>query len=241
FYWRSVAAWLADNGYRVIIPDQIGFGNSDNPDIHYSFHLLAANTAALLDSLDIDRVAVIGHSMGGMLATRFSLMYPERVAKLILENPIGLEDYRRFVPYTTPDEQYDKELRADYQSYQDYQKTYYPVWKPEYDTLVQIQAIALRAPNFNDIAKASVRTYAMIYEQPVCYEFNRLRVPTLLLIGSEDRTVVGKALLPKEEQGKWGLYPDLGRKAAGAIPGAQLKLLKGIGHIPHIQDFTAFR
>jgi pimeloyl-ACP methyl ester carboxylesterase len=241
FYWRQVAVWLAGKGYRVIIPDQLGFGNSDYPHIHYSFHQLAMNTAILLDSLHIDRVALIGHSMGGMLATRFSLMFPARVTKLILEDPIGLEDYRTIVPYTTFDVQYDKELHAGYQSYQDYQKTYYPVWKPEYDTLVYIQALALRARNFNDIARANVLTYAMIYEQPVCYEFHRLRVPAMLIVGSEDRTVVGKAMLSKEEQAKWGNYPELGKKTAAAIPGAQLKVLPGIGHIPHIQDFDAFR
>jgi pimeloyl-ACP methyl ester carboxylesterase len=53
--------------------------------------------------------------------------------------------------------------------------------------------------------------------------------------------VVGKAMLSKEEQAKWGNYPELGKKMAAAIPGAQLKVLPGIGHIPHIQDFDAFR
>ena len=240
YYWRQLAVLLAGKGYRVIIPDQIGFGNSDYPNIHYSFHLLALNTAALLDSLHIHRTIVIGHSMGGMLATRFSLLFPQRVTKLILENPIGLEDYRTFVPYTTPDQQYAKELKATYESYLNYQKSYYPVWKAEYDTLARIQASALKAANFKDIARANALTYAMIYEQPVCYEFDRIRVPTLLVVGNEDRTVVGKALLPKEEQGKRGNYPELGPKTAGAIPEAQLSIMNGVGHIPHIQDFYAF-
>jgi len=241
YYWRAVAVWLAGKGYRVVIPDQFGFGNSDYPALHYSFHLLASNTASLLDTLHISRVTVIGHSMGGMLATRFALLYPQRVAKLILEDPIGLEDYRTIVPYTSPDAQYAKELKATYQSYRDYQKSYYPLWKEEYDSLVHIQALGLSAPNFKDIARANALTYAMIYEQPVCYEFDRIRVPTLLIVGSEDRTVVGKALLPEGERDKWGNYPELGRKTAGAIPGAQLRVLDGIGHIPHIQDLAAFR
>ena len=241
FYWRNVAVWLADEGYRVIIPDQVGFGNSDYPDIHYSFHLLAANTAALLDSLKIPEAVVIGHSMGGMLATRFSLLFPQRVKRLVLEDPIGLEDYRTIVPYTSPDAQFQRELSASVESYRAYQKTYYPVWKPEYDTLVQLQAAGLKAGNFREIAWTNALTYAMIYEQPVVYELSRLRVPVLLIVGSEDRTVVGKALLPPEERGKWGQYPELGRRTAAAIPDAQLVIMKGIGHIPHIQDPAAFR
>ena len=48
YYWANVIAFLASNGYRVVVPDQIGWGKSSKPDIRYSFHLLAANTAQLL-------------------------------------------------------------------------------------------------------------------------------------------------------------------------------------------------
>jgi pimeloyl-ACP methyl ester carboxylesterase len=83
YYWKDVIAFLTDNGFRVIVPDQVGWGRSDKPDVHYSFHLLAANTKSLLDTLGIQKINVIGHSMGGMLATRFALMYPQTVEKLI--------------------------------------------------------------------------------------------------------------------------------------------------------------
>ena len=97
-YWQDTIRFLSQNGFRVVVPDQIGFGKSSKPDIHYSFHLLAAITKQLLDRLDLKQVAVSGHSMGGMLATRFALMYPETVTHLILEDPIGLEDYRVSCP-----------------------------------------------------------------------------------------------------------------------------------------------
>src|SRR6187402_2665686 len=92
-YWERTANDLAAAGFRVIMPDQIGFGKSSKPtNIQYTFQLLAQNTKAILDELKITKTSVLGHSMGGMLATRFTLMYPENVEKLILENPIGLED-----------------------------------------------------------------------------------------------------------------------------------------------------
>jgi pimeloyl-ACP methyl ester carboxylesterase len=99
FYWEPTIEFLAQQGYRVIAPDQLGFGASSRPDIHYSFHQMAQNTKALLDYLGVNRVDVIAHSMGGMLGVRFTLMFPETVEKLVLENPIGLEDYRKLVPY----------------------------------------------------------------------------------------------------------------------------------------------
>jgi pimeloyl-ACP methyl ester carboxylesterase len=45
YYFRNVIEALTGSGYRVVAPDQIGWGNSPKPDIHYSFQLLAANTA----------------------------------------------------------------------------------------------------------------------------------------------------------------------------------------------------
>src|SRR5436305_522728 len=72
YYWKDVIAVLSKKGYRVVVPDQVGWGQSDKPNIHYSFPLLAANTKKLLDTLGITKVHVIGHSMGGMLATRFA-------------------------------------------------------------------------------------------------------------------------------------------------------------------------
>ena len=50
FYWRDVIAFLADKGYRVIVPDQIGWGKSSKPKIKYSFEMLARNSRLLLDS-----------------------------------------------------------------------------------------------------------------------------------------------------------------------------------------------
>lgn len=210
-------------------------GKSSHPDIHYSFHRLAANTRQLLQHLNLPRVTVLAHSMGGMLGTRFALLYPSVVEKLILENPIGLEDYKTFVPYQTPEQQLKKELAATYDSYKQYQRSYYPAWKPDYEDLVRVQAADLKSPEFKAIAWTNSLTYLMIYEQPVCYEFAYLRVPTLLIIGQEDRTIVGKALLPPAEQKRYGQYPQLARLTAQRIRNSKLLLLPGVGHIPHIQ------
>jgi Predicted hydrolases or acyltransferases (alpha/beta hydrolase superfamily) len=241
YYWKDVMTSLVKNNYRVIVPDQPGWGRSDKPDLHYSFHILASATRMLLDTLKVQKMVLVGHSMGGMLAARFAMMYPDKVEKLVLEDPIGLEDYKRFVPYQPLDLLYQKEKSATYESYKKYQQTYYPQWKPEYEQYVQAQAEALQNPDFAKTAWVNALTYQMIYEQPVCYEWDRINAPTLLIIGSEDRTVVGKALLPEEERDKYGQYPALAKKAKELIPNAVLVELPGIGHIPHIQDPPQFQ
>jgi pimeloyl-ACP methyl ester carboxylesterase len=241
FYWKDVIAFLSGNGYRVVVPDQVGWGQSDKPNIHYSFHMLAANTKNLLDTLGIEKAHILAHSMGGMLATRFALLYPEVVDKLIYENPIGLEDYKTFVPYRGIDEQYSGELKATYESLKAYQKSYYPDWKPEYEPYVAAQYQALQSPDFKQATWASALTYQMIYEQPVVYEFRYVKVPTLIIIGLEDRTVVGKNLLSKEVGARHGQYPQLGKMLQQQIKGSRLVELKGVGHIPHIQAPAAFQ
>ena len=71
-YWGKTAERLSEEGFRVIIPDQIGFGKSTKSEHYqYTFQQLAINTKAILDTLGIDKTSVLGHSMGGMLATRF--------------------------------------------------------------------------------------------------------------------------------------------------------------------------
>ena len=86
----------------MVAPDQIGFGKSSKADLHYSFHQLADNTKKLLEHLGIDQAVIVGHSMGGMLATRFALMFPGATSQLVLVDPIGLEDYRTLGAVDSP-------------------------------------------------------------------------------------------------------------------------------------------
>jgi len=236
YYWTSVIKSLSSRGFRVLVPDQIGFGKSSKAFIHYSFHQMARWSKALLDTLKISKTSVLGHSMGGMLATRFALMYPETTEKLLLENPIGLEDYRRFIPYATTEEQYRTELRATAESIRKYyQSSYFTYWKAEYEELVRIAGGVTTSADFPRWARVAAMTYTMIYEQPVVYEFYNVRVPTVLFIGKEDKTIVGKALLSPDQQAIYGQYKLLGKQTAAKIPGAKLIEFDACGHIPHIE------
>lgn len=243
FYWEPTIRALTKQGYRVIAPDQIGFGKSSKPAAYqFSFHTLAANTRSLLDALNVERVAVAGHSMGGMLATRFALLYPGRTEQLVLVNPIGLEDYRIGVPYRTIDESYAQELKSTPDSIREYQKkSYYAgTWKPEYEPLIQPQAGWTLHPLYPHVAWNSALTTDMIITQPVVYELPQVRVPALLIIGTRDRTALGAAWAPKEVAAKMGDYTQLGKKAAAAIPGAQLVEIPNVGHVPQVEAWDTY-
>ena len=220
-YWGRTAKDLSEKGFRVIIPDQIGFGKSSKPQSYqFSFSQLADNTKAILDELKIDKVSVLGHSMGGMVATRFTLLYPERVQKLILENPIGLEDYKTFAAYQTIDQAYQSELKNTAETYKNYQlKFYYDnKWKAEYQPWLDLIAGWTLHPDYPKVAWDAALTSDMIYNQPVCYEFKNIKVPTLLIIGTRDKTALGKPLVSEEVRKTMGNYAELGKKTQKAIP-----------------------
>lgn len=242
-YWEETIVELRKKGYRIIAPDQIGFGKSSKPGIYqYSFHQLAANTRSLLDTLKINQVIVLGHSMGGMLATRFALMFPEMTEKLILENPIGLEDYKVLTPYQTIGDSYKNELRNTTETYRTYQLKYYydNQWKPSYDRWLNLLAGWTLHRDYPIIAWNAALTSDMIYSQPVVYEFKNIQCPTLLIIGTRDRTAIGKERAPKDIQPLMGLYNELGKKTQQAISNSLLAELDGVGHLPHIEAFERF-
>jgi pimeloyl-ACP methyl ester carboxylesterase len=125
--WQGTIAVLSNAGYRVIAPDQIGFGKLTKPaHYQYTFQQLAGNTHALLDSLGIRRVTVVGHSTGGMLGVRYALMYPENIDQLGLVDPIGLEDWKaKGVPWQSVDAMYQQELQTTADRIREYERTTY--------------------------------------------------------------------------------------------------------------------
>ena len=242
--WEDTIEALHDAGYRVIAPDQVGFCKSTKPE-HYqfSFHQLAANTQALLEDLNVDEVTVMGHSMGGMLATRFALMYPEQTEQLVMVNPIGLEDWKALgVPYQSIDEGYQAELEKTAEGIRAYQESTYYVdtWEPEYDRWVEMLAGMYAGEDGELVAWNQALTSDMVFTQPVVHEFGQLQMPTLLLIGEKDNTAIGKAQAPEDVQKTLGRYDVLGEQAAEAIPQAMLIEFPELGHSPQIQEPERF-
>lgn len=240
YYWKNTIDTLIKAGYRVIAPDQIGFGKSPKADIHYSLHLLAYNTHELLNSLNIRQTIVIGHSTGGMIATRYALLYPNEVGQLILEDPIGMEDYRQIVPYTTVDKLYNEELNTPDSTTAKYIKAYFVNWKPEYQVYADVLNRWKRAADYHTLAKVAALTTQMIFEQPVCYEFGKLKAKTLIIVGREDRTVVGKAKVPKELLPMAGQFPEMAKRATEQMPDGRFVIIDNTGHIPHIEKPSEF-
>ncbi|WP_029978204.1 alpha/beta fold hydrolase [Pseudomonas sp. PH1b] len=242
--WDSSIKALSTAGYRVIVPDQIGFCSSSKPEHYqYSFQQLAQNTHQLLDHLGIDQASLLGHSTGGMLATRYALQYPDQVQQLALVNPIGLEDWKALgVPWRSVDQWYQRELQQSAEGLRAYeQQTYYAGrWKPEYQRWVDMLTGLNQGPGKRLVAWNSALIYDMIFTQPVYYEFQDLKVPTLLLIGTADSTAIGSDIAAPEVKARIGHYQDLGRQVAKRIPHSTLIEFPGLGHAPQMEQPEPF-
>ncbi|MDQ9093191.1 alpha/beta hydrolase [Pseudoalteromonas haloplanktis] len=243
-YWTTTANYLQEQGYGVLIPDQIGFGKSSKPtNYQYSFASLASHTHALMASLKIEKSIVLGHSMGGMLASRFALMYPSATTKLILLNPIGLENYLDYVDYKDTDFFYKSELAktpAGVKKYQ--QKNYYDGnWNSQFEALTHFITGQIQGPDKEQVAWVNAKTYDMIFTQPVITEFSNFTMPVKLIIGTRDRTGPGRNWKKQGVDYELGRYDKLGKSAAALIPNAQLFELEDLGHLPHIEDFERFK
>ena len=84
---------LVKAGYRVILPDLIGFGYSDKPaDVEYPLSFFVECVKQTLDVIGVDKVTLLGNSLGGAVALAFALEHPRNVERLVLMAPGGLND-----------------------------------------------------------------------------------------------------------------------------------------------------
>ncbi|PQO30356.1 alpha/beta hydrolase [Bremerella cremea] len=243
-YWQRTAKWLQSLGYGVVMPDQIGFGKSSKPkDYQYSFAALANNTHGLLESLGIEKPIVVGHSMGGMLASRYTLLYPDSTQQLILVNPIGLENYLQYVQYKDVDFFFQNELQQTPEKIVAYQKkNYYDgAWNEQYAALTEPLVGWVQGPDWKDLAYVNALTYDMIFTQPVVEEFKDFQVPATLIVGTRDRTGPGRNWKRDGVEYELGRYDAIGPKIKGRNPDIDVIELPGLGHLPQIENFEMFQ
>ena len=240
-YWARTIAKLSGEGYRVVVPDQLGFGKSAKPDIRYSFDLLARNTKTLLDSLGVTRAAIVGHSFGGMLAVYFARDYPETTAVLVLENPIGLEDYRSVIPPQPIETLFKTEMAQTPQSYRAFMAAFFVGWPDIAQHYVDIFSRVLLSPEYPRWARASALIYEMMSQEPNRQQYPFLKMPVLLIIGQSDRSVFFRRYASPEAIKPLGNWPDLGRQAAKDLPDGKLVEIAGAAHVSHVEKPDEFQ
>jgi len=216
--------------FRTILIDQPGFGGSDKPEVVGNYYRHAASyVIGLLDQLGIDRVHLLGNSLGGGTAMRLALEYPDRVGRLILMGPGGLslnlfhadptEGVKRLMEFN---------LNPTREALQAFISTMVVNQDLVTDELVEARFADATAPG----SREAMISMGMSFYNPDTFEdgmlwreAHRLRKHTLLTWGREDR-----------------VNPlDGAMVALKLIPKAQLHVFPNCGHWAQIEAAEEFR
>ena len=228
FYWGGPIDALRNEGFRVVVPDQIGFGRSSKPIIPYNFHDMARNTHVILQHLKIEKVSIVGHSMGGMLAARFATQYREATERVVIYNPIGLVDARYDRPWASIDEAYKRSLVTTYQNIHAGIFRYFShnpsAWKPEFEKYVRIRYAWTLSADWPRYAMVQALLGQITYLDPVVNDWAHIKAPTLAFGGAED-SLAGS------------VFKERMKFLAESIPNGngRLHLIPGLGHVPHFE------
>ena len=241
-YWQPVIVALTKAGYRVVAPDQLGFGKSSKPVGPFTFDRMAADTVALLDALNLPRVDVIAHSMGGMLAVRLTRNAPGRVNSLVLEAPIGLEDYRFSVPPVSNEFLLKREGELTAEAYRRQLMASYAISLPAsaIEPFVEVRERVKGSGEYRRWLQSFVNSYQAIWGQPVVHEIPLITVPTLFVMGGNDRNAPGKPYAPEELRGAMGRNAEHAQALAKRMPNGRAEVFEGIGHLVHMEATDRF-
>ena len=236
-YWAPVIKTLNDAGYRVLVPDQIGFGKSSKPSTDLHFDTLARNTIALLDSLHVARADIVAHSLGGMLAVRIARAYPDRVAHLLLTAPIGLEDYRLYVPPTPTEKILENEDKLTADGYRKQLETNYSLKLPpdQITPFIDARFNIKGASDYPRWLRAFVSSAQMIYREPVAHEIPQITLPTLFVMGSDDHNAPGRPNAPEALRPQMGHNAELAQALAARMPDARAEVIPNTGHLAFLE------
>ena len=219
WYWADQIRALSEAGYRVIAKDRLGWGKSSKPEIPFSISLWASNTARLMDHLEIEKAALVGHSIGGQMVTRFAFLYPERITHLVTVNQIGLTDRRggRGFEPLTGDEYAVPDMDAVYVSLLRWAEGNYVEWKPKYQEHMRIRYGYQLSGDWPRMYYVYRLTNNMRNMDTVVNDWQHIETPTLILGGEED----------------YPTFAEEARHAASVFPNGEVTLIPDVDHNPH--------
>ena len=226
FVWDPTFKFLNESGFRVLRYDLLGRGYSDRPKIRYSIDTFCKQLEELLDTLGLEKINLIGLSMGGPITTSFTVCHPERIRKLALVDPAGsrtVTAVRILKAVTTPGygelaiglfgrKRMMKGVKSDF-----YDPAHFKEFANRYMTQMKYKGFmrAILSTMRNDM----LGNFSSQYQ-----EIGQLGIPTALFWGRNDKTV------PFEHS----------EDILAAIPQAEFHAFENCAHMPHYENPDAF-
>jgi pimeloyl-ACP methyl ester carboxylesterase len=214
-YWEPTADLLAAAGIRCVAPDLPGFGASADESGPYTMTGLADSLARLLAARGIERITLIGGSMGGVVAQHFVLRYPECVGRLLL-----------VATGATTADPAAALAKADAMEAAPWDEAAitpvvngFFLHPPSDAELARFRGVALKAAPYAAVEAA--RSNAV---NDTLRQLPSIAVPTMIIQGRHDRART----------------PEHGELMRERIPGATLAIIEDAGHTPQLEQANAF-
>ncbi|MDX1425781.1 MAG: alpha/beta fold hydrolase [Kiloniellales bacterium] len=218
--WDGPWPALAER-FHVVRYDLLGHGQSDKPRDGYCLDRFAGQAADLMDGLGLARAAVVGFSLGGLIAQAFALARPERTAALAVLNAAHdrSDAERAAVRARAAQAARDGPEATVEAALARWFTDAYAAAHPE--TLARVRGWILA----ND-PRVYPQAYRVLAEgdRELAAAVGAIRAPTLVMTGGEDR----------------GNSPDMARRLAARVPGARLEIVPGLRHLGLMEDPEAF-
>lgn len=216
--WAFNVAPLAQK-FRVIVPDQVGFGQSDKPLVNYRVGTYVDFLDKLLGQLKVERATLVGNSMGGWVAAAYAVKYPSKVERLVLVDAAGFAPPKEFDLATlsglNPSTREEMKRLAGLVFYNPLLKSDAAV-----DVLLSQRMSAGDGYTIERLVESIHRNEDMLDGK-----LGALKLPVLLVWGRED----GLTPLARE-----------GERFKRELPSAQLVIFDGCGHVPQFEKAAEF-
>lgn len=221
--------------YRTVAVDLPGYGKSSKEGVEVSMAHYANTVLALMDRLNLKQAVLAGHSMGGQVAMTAALQAPERVKKLILAAPAGLETFtdqqkQLFKATVTPE---SIQKTTPEQVVASYKVNFYQMLA-DVQPMIDDRLKMVESADFGNYSKAVAGSVAAMVDEPVYEKLPQLQVPTLLIFGENDALIPNKyfnpSLTPKA-------VADIGKTH---IKGSQVVMVPEAGHFLQFEKPEAF-
>jgi 4,5:9,10-diseco-3-hydroxy-5,9,17-trioxoandrosta-1(10),2-diene-4-oate hydrolase len=222
--WYTVIGPLSDH-FQVIVPDVVGYGESDKPSASYDRLFFSAWLQSFVDALGLEKVDLVGTSQGGAIALQFVLDNPERVDRLILVNSAGLGEVTQEISLTLKLRMMWQELFPSSASSQWFLEHYALFDARKIDqAMLDLEEYGRGVLQMPGGRRAFWQGRGRGVEAIPAEQLEQILHPTLLIWGEEDRT----------------FSLSSAKAAVGVMPNAQLQVISRAGHICFLEQPAEF-
>ena len=214
-----------DKDFTCIAIDLPGFGKSYKNADEFTATYFASIVKEFAEKMKIEKFTLVGHSMGGQTAIKFAAKYPEKLDKLILIAPAGIEKFSEFEGTAMKMVMNPTTIMASTEEQIDrnYQLNFYKM-PEEAAQMIQDRKNIVKSADFEAHAIAIQKSVKGMLDDTVTQDLEKISTSTLILFGKNDALIPNKYLHPTLT------IDELSKTAQESIKGSKLILINEAGH-----------